>query len=116
MCFAGQSRSSLDGVTSLSPKGGRPHLSPLQISSRWQEQSGEEEGDTCSVASGCDLSAHGINRDTADTGKPKCPSPWRGHGRACASHQLLARAELGPGEGQRVAEVTLDPCWEPLTL
>ena len=115
MCFTGQSRSSLDRVTSLSPKGGRPHLSPLQISAWWQEQSGEEAGDACSVACGCNLSTHGINRDTADTVKLKCPSPWRGHGRAGESHQLLARAELGPGEGQRVAEVTLDPCWEPLT-
>lgn len=115
MCFTRQSRSSLDRVASLSPKGGRPHLSPLQISAWWQEQSGEEEADACSVACGCDLSTHGINRDTADTVKLKCPSLWRGHGRADESHQLLAQAELGPGEGQRVAEVTLDPCWESLT-
>lgn len=43
MCFTRQSRSSLDRVASLSPKGGRPHLSPLQISAWWQEQSGKEE-------------------------------------------------------------------------
>lgn len=92
MCFTRQSRSSLDRVASLSPKGGRPCPHSRSLHGGRRNSPGKEEADACSVACGCDLSTHGINRDTTDTVKLKCPSLWRGHGRAGESHQLLAQA------------------------